>query len=517
MFSLGSTVPPLRTLAVGTLSIALAALVASAPGWAQAAPPAQDVAPVLAAPAENQSPPPSAAEAPKPPVVLGELQAPAKPSANQAIRAALIRAAAEARGQPPEIRALRKAVDAAYANRSDAPVWLDKGQWTPAAQAVFQTLQTAPDDGLDLRAYRVFALGQGPEASLALADVALSEAVAAYAFQASGGRVDPSRISRLIGARAPVVPAAQALEETSGATDAGGVLKSYNPDQSAYLALRAKLAQLRASPAQIDAPQVQAPLTRLAAAEARHRASDAVTTLSPRGKAALESELLVNMEFWRWMPRDLGHDRLMVNIPEFTARLYRGDTVDLSTRVIVGKPDKATPLFSNRIEYLIINPSWNVPQSIIKNEMASKLESLRREGYDVEWKDGRLHVRQPPGEKNALGRIKFIFPNDYAVYLHDTPSRSLFAASRRAFSHGCVRVDQPFKLAVTLLGPERGWSEARLEKLLGKYERRVPLATPMPIHIGYFTLAVDENGQLRRFEDIYGYAGKARELLGLGG
>ena len=102
----------------------------------------------------------------------------------------------------------------------------------------------------------------------------------------------------------------------------------------------------------------------------------------------------------------------MVNIPEFTARLYRATTTAAPHRVIIGKPDKPTPMFSDRIEYLIVNPSWNVPQSIIRNEMGSKLEALRPKGYDANGRTGVLHVRQPPGEQNALGRIKFIFPND---------------------------------------------------------------------------------------------------------
>ncbi len=236
-----------------------------------------------------------------------------------------------------------------------------------------------------------------------------------------------------------------------------------------------------------------------------------------RRNAQLEDDILVNMEFWRWQPRDLGADRLMVNIPEFTARLYRDNALSFSTRVIVGKPDKQTPLFSNKVQYLVVNPSWNVPQSIIKNEMMNKLGELRRMGYDVEYEDGRLHIRQPPGERNALGRIKFIFPNDYAVYLHDTPSRSLFKDTRRAFSHGCVRVDDPLKLAVSLLGPGRGWSEERLEKMYGPHERWVTLPVPMPIHLVYFTASVDPNGALRQFGDVYGYAEKARAMLGLGG
>jgi murein L,D-transpeptidase YcbB/YkuD len=169
------------------------------------------------------------------------------------------------------------------------------------------------------------------------------------------------------------------------------------------------------------------------------------------------------------------------------------------------------------MEYLIVNPSWNVPQSIIKNELMPHLDALRAQGYEIRTVNGRLYVRQPPGERNALGQIKFIFPNDYAVYMHDTPTRHLFATSRRAYSHGCVRVDQPFRLAEALLRPERGWSEERLRKMVGKTERRVNLPQPLPVHIAYFTLMVDETGNIQRFEDIYGYSRKARDLLGLGG
>jgi murein L,D-transpeptidase YcbB/YkuD len=484
MVSLGSAASPLRAAA-----FAFAALIAVQAARGESA--QQPAAP----PAEASKADPA------------QIQGPEKPSINLALRVALLRAAEDSIRLTPESRARRQAVDAFYASRGDAPVWFDKGQWTPAAHAVFETLKTAADDGLDLRATRVYSLDQGPEASLALGDIALSEAVAAYAFQASGGRIDPARISRLIAPRAGVASPAQVLDEISKAADAGAALQAYNPRQPGYMALREKLAQTRAEP-------VSGPVARLAARDSSKRTSDAVGSIGRRG-ATLESEILVNMEFWRWLPRDLGRDRIMVNVPEFMARLYRDDSLELSTRVIVGKPDKTTPLFSDQMEYLIVNPSWNVPQSIIKNEMMNKLDSLRRQGYDVEWVNGKLRVRQPPGERNALGQIKFIFPNDYAVYMHDTPTRNLFQASVRAFSHGCVRVDQPFKFAETLLRPERGWTEARLRKLVGKNERRVALPTPVPVHIVYFTMAEDELGQWRRFDDIYGYSGKARELLGV--
>jgi murein L,D-transpeptidase YcbB/YkuD len=467
---------------------------------------ASEDSPELASPAEGQAV--GAAPARASGAAATEPVGPAKPAMNQAIRAALSRESAEALRQPSQLRAVRQAVDAFYASRGDAPVWLADGHWTPAARAAFARLQQAPDDGLDLRAYRVYSLDRGPDASLALGDIALSEAVAAYALQASGGRIDPARISRLIGSHAPVVSAAQALDETSKSADADKTLHGYNPQHPGYLALRDKLAEVRA------APELQA---RIAATERGRGVSDAAPALGARRNADLEAEILTNMEFWRWLPRELGTDRVVVNIPEFTARLYRDNSVILPIRVITGKPDKPTPLFSDKMEYLVVNPSWNVPQSIIKNEMMPKLDALRAQGYEIRTVNGRLTVRQPPGERNALGQIKFIFPNDYAVYMHDTPTRNLFATTRRAYSHGCVRVDQPFKLAVDLLRPERGWTEERLKKMVGKSERRVNLPEPMPIHIVYFTFAVDQTGQAQRFEDIYGYSRKTRELLGLGG
>jgi murein L,D-transpeptidase YcbB/YkuD len=509
MFSLGHAASLPRIAATA----ALAALIAAGAAWGDPAPQAAAQASETAAPGAIESASPDAANpdaSAKPGAVLGTVVlGPDKPSINAALRAALLRQAGEAARPTPDMRARRQAVDAFYASRGDAPIWLDNGQWTPAARAVFEALQSAPDDGLDLRAYRVYSLDQGKEASLALGEIALSDAVSAYAFEASGGRVDPKRISALIGARPGVVGAAQALDETSQAADAGGVLKAYNPSHAGYIALREKLAQARAEPR-------IGPVARLAASESGKRASDAVVSTGRRG-GALESEILVNMEFWRWLPRDLGRDRIMVNVPEFMARLYRGDALALETRVIVGKPDKPTPLFTDRMEYLIVNPSWYVPQSIIKNEMSSNLGRLRAQGFEVRTVNGRLSVRQPPGERNALGKIKFIFPNDYSVYMHDTPNHSLFQASVRAFSHGCVRVDQPFKFAAAVLEPAHAWSEERLRKLVGKSERQVPLPQPLPVHIAYFTLGQDEFGEWRRFGDIYGYAGRTRQMLGLGG
>ena len=220
------------------------------------------------------------------------------------------------------------------------------------------------------------------------------------------------------------------------------------------------------------------------------------------------------MEMWRWEPRDMGERRIEVNIADFSVAALEGDRVILKSRVIVGKPETPTPIFSSVMRYVLINPSWQVPDSIIRKELAPKLGSLSRRGYEVKTVGGRLTVRQLPGEDNALGRIAFMFPNDHAIYLHDTPARELFDEETRAFSHGCVRVEDPLSLAELVLGGETGgWTEERIEAAFGDKERTVFLPRPLPIHIEYFTEFVDEFGELQERPDVYGLTRKVEGIL----
>jgi L,D-transpeptidase YcbB len=165
------------------------------------------------------------------------------------------------------------------------------------------------------------------------------------------------------------------------------------------------------------------------------------------------------------------------------------------------------------MRYVLINPAWLVPDSIIRKEMLPKLASdpnyLSRRGYEVKTVGGRVTVTQRPGEDNALGRIAFMFPNDHSIYLHDTPSQSLFDADMRAFSHGCVRVEDPLRLAELVLG----WSEERISAAIGGPERTVFLPRPVPIHIEYFTEFVDESGELQERPDVYGLTQKVAGIL----
>ncbi|HEX2137849.1 MAG TPA: L,D-transpeptidase family protein [Microvirga sp.] len=225
------------------------------------------------------------------------------------------------------------------------------------------------------------------------------------------------------------------------------------------------------------------------------------------------------MERWRWLPAELGERHILVNVPEYRLRIVERGSVVHQTRVIVGKPESPTPIFSDEMEHVIVNPSWTVPPSILRKEFLPALARdpfyAERRGFKVIRRGDGISIQQPPGERNALGFIKFIFPNQHAVYLHDTPNRSLFGAERRAFSHGCVRVDQPFRLAEEVLGRSGSWDESRLRGLIGRGERHIRLRQPLPVHLTYFTLAVDDDGQLRSFEDLYGFHRKVRAALGL--
>ena len=321
----------------------------------------------------------------------------------------------------------------------------------------------------------------------------------------------------------------EALAETAAASDPGERLADFNPPQKGYRALREALMNMDASAndgawANAAAADPDAALSDTsdvgedplfgAAARPRHAKGRAylAATGGRRDPAARErAVLLANMEMWRWEPRDMGERRIEVNIPDFSVSVMDGDTVLMSARAVVGKPDTPTPVFSGRMRYVLINPSWEVPDSIIKKEILPRLDHFARLGYEVKSVGGRLVVRQPPGAGNALGRLAFMFPNDHAVYLHDTPSRQLFDEDMRALSHGCVRVEDPERLAEIVLG----WPEARLEAAIGGPERTVFLPRPLPIHIEYFTAFVDADGSLEERPDVYGLAQRIARILSM--
>ncbi len=452
-------------------------------------------------------------------------------------------------------------IAAYYAARDYAPLWVKGGKPITAVDGIKARLALAGDDGLNLAGIPQ-ADFSGDSDHLAAAEIAFSEEIVAYGRQASGVRIDPQDINPLIGTKPDVAAPGLILGTVAAAElDGGKMLQSFNPQQNPYLALRAKLIALRpqsrdsvASRSIPPGPSLKLGMTdprvplirarfgldvvqgdedliydpQVAAAVADFQKANGLrpsgiftprtwASLAAEHKPDVANEIIANMEVWRWMPRNLGQSRIDVNIPDFEVRVVRDGAVVLANRVVVGKPSTPTPVFSNTMKFVIVNPYWNVPPSILRKEMLPHLARdpyyLQRMGFEAFYYHGHLMVRQPPGEKNALGQIKFMFPNQYSVYLHDTPQRRLFAETKRAFSHGCVRVDQPFDFAETILGPK--WPQERIKRLIGGKERYVFLPTPLPIHIEYFTAYVDDDGHLLLRNDIYGYEHLIEQALGL--
>ena len=240
-----------------------------------------------------------------------------------------------------------------------------------------------------------------------------------------------------------------------------------------------------------------------------------------------------NLDRWRRLPDDLGSPHLLVNIPQYHVFAREGDRVLWSMKVIVGTPENPTPIFSDEMETVVFSPYWNIPDTIVAGETApavardsgylakNQIEILRRgkggaqkvDPSDVDWDDPaalkELAFRQKPGAHNALGHVKFLFPNDYDVYLHDTPADNLFSRTGRAFSHGCVRVENPEALAKYVLRDDPKWDEATIRQAMySGEEEHVKLSRPLPVHLTYFTASVDQHGRLAFFKDIYGLDGK---------
>lgn len=482
--------------------------------------------------AGSPDPVPSATE----PVETGSIAVPAEPPLAPVTftQAEILAGAIETRLADPKLplpprlsRRDRDALAAFYKAASHRPLWLADRDWTSQARGLTARLALAAEDALDPAAYPIPALAPAGRAftpaDLAEAELKLSAAAFLYARDARGGRLDPARLSPNMTPTLDLPPLAAVLAPLAGADDPGEVLLAFNPAYPGYRALRRKLADLRSN-------RPAGPLVASGRPTADRRAS-AVRSIAiisdmdepppspaPPGGARLEADIVANMERWRWLPATVAPRYVAVNVPEFQLRLMEGGHVALEARVITGKPDTPTPIVSGELDRAVVNPSWHIPPSIMKNEILPGLARdpgyAARRGYEVIRRGDVVSVRQPPGERNALGFIKFLFPNNHAVYLHDTPNRNLFASGRRAFSHGCVRVDQPFRLAEAVLGRE--WSEPRLKRLIGQGERAIRLPEKLPVHLTYFTVEADGYGGVRTFEDLYGYHRRVRVALGLG-
>ena len=225
-------------------------------------------------------------------------------------------------------------------------------------------------------------------------------------------------------------------------------------------------------------------------------------------------QLIVNMERCRWVPVMLSNDYLIVNIPAFRLYAFQNDSLIFSMKVVVGKSVHKTVIFNGDLKYIVFSPYWTVPPGILKAEVlpAIKKDPNYLSKNNMEWNAGS--VRQKPGPKNSLGLVKFLFPNEHNIYLHDSPAKSLFNEDVRAFSHGCIRVEQPKKLAMYLLRKDPGWTEKKVDRAMksGK-EQYVTLKDPVPVFIAYLTAFVDREGKLNLRKDIYGRNTQLSDML----
>ena len=223
--------------------------------------------------------------------------------------------------------------------------------------------------------------------------------------------------------------------------------------------------------------------------------------------AARRDLIRTNMERWRWLPRNLGERHIIVNVPAYTAAIVENGEVIARHKTVVGALKTPTPQLSATVTAVTFNPWWTVPQSIVRTMGGFG-------GYEVRQGNGYRIVRQPPGPRNALGRIKIEMPNEHAIYLHDTPSQNLFNQERRAYSHGCVRTHNIRGFAETLLAPTGQWNRGKIDQAIntGKTQQ-ARLAAPIPVYIAYFTAAATADGSLVTYGDIYGRDGRVRQAL----
>ncbi len=229
--------------------------------------------------------------------------------------------------------------------------------------------------------------------------------------------------------------------------------------------------------------------------------------------------VLVNMERLRWMPEEFGQPFLAINIPDYKLKLIEDDKVAMEMEVVVGTSADRTVIFSDTITYLVFSPTWTLPESIVKDEILPEIEKnedyLEEKNMEVVGgTEEKPIIRQLPGPDNALGRVKFMFPNSYSIYLHDTPAKGLFSREERAFSHGCIRVSRPKDLALYLLKDDEEWTEERIEAAMDSTEEvEVGLKKKIPVIITYFTAWVDNGGSLQLRNDIYGHDKRLAEEL----
>ena len=421
----------------------------------------------------------------------------------------------------------RAGVLAFYRDRNFAPLWAADGKVQPKAQQAAGFLAKVAADGLDPADYPAPKFDNADPAKLAADELTMTNSVLTFARHASIGRVAFTRVSGAIYFDQKAPDAADVLGKLAGSSDVGATLDAFNPQHPAYKALKAQLAAARSgkfSTIDNNRGPVKAAAEPQSEEKKSKRKSKGTKEDEKEAKPATANidSITANLERWRWMPHELGDAYVMVNIPDFTLKVMQNGKTVWQTKIVVGKVgNQSTPLLTETMKFITVNPTWNVPPSIIRNEylpaLARDPNALARVGLQIGRNaDGSIRIYQPPGERNALGRIRFNFPNRFLVYQHDTSDKKLFDHTVRAYSHGCMRVQNPDKYAEVLLGisqPEDGYTTNRIQAMYGKGERTINFKKPIPVYITYQTAFVDDAGQPQARADLYGHDKEITRIL----
>jgi len=548
-----------------------ATIALSAFAWVAASADAQQAEP--ATPAASSAPPAATGEAPADP--LGS------PIAQRI-------AGLKARVASADERTWADGIAAAYADRGMKPIWVNGSGLQPRARAVMDEIRRADEWGLSAKS---FALPDDPGSNadperLAAAEIKLSVAALKYAAHARGGRVDPSELSLWLDQKPRPVDGKELLSSLATAEDAGEALRKLHPQHPQFAALRAAYLKARTPRAPLaEEPVVTIPPGPLVKPGDRHpdvalvrqrlkipaetgeeevydgkleaavrafmieATGKKLGTIGKEVRAALNKtqkpkedagaplrRLLVNMERWRWLPDDLGHIHVWNNLPEFETRVVKTGKVVHQERIIIGKADTQTPVFSDRIRFVVFRPEWGVPPSLKVKDLLPKLQygdysvlekrdmriSVNGKTVDpgqFDW--GRVDIRKIPivqeaGESNPLGNMKFMFPNKHDVYMHDTPTKNLFNSPSRMFSSGCIRVRNPKRFAELMFTEGGGMAISDISARIApsaEENQKVDLERAIPVHNTYFTAMADEQGEIKTFADIYGHDRRIAAVL----
>jgi murein L,D-transpeptidase YcbB/YkuD len=407
------------------------------------------------------------------------------------------------------------ALEAFYATRSGPPVWMTPMGFSAKAQSVINEIGKADNWGLSAAAFELPPSGDLPKTTeaQAVAEIKLQLAALKYARYARGGRVDPSTLSELIDQDPPLLDPKVLLTEIAASPAPDTYLQSLHPKHEQFQRLRQALLKARG-------------------------VGDDDAAKKPRNEQEIQ-RILINMERWRWMPADLGTVYVQDNVPEFMLYVVKNGKTIHSDKIVVGQRNYATPIFSADMQSIVFNPEWTVPPTIVRENLLPNLRSggwfgggtsiLSEHGLQVKY-NGRtvdpgsinwssvnmanIAFTQPPGPTNVLGKLKFVYPNKHTVYMHDTIKENLFNQTVRAMGHNCIRMERPSKLAETLLAEDKGWEAKKVQDLLNTgVNEAVTLDHPIPVHTTYFTAAVDDQGKVTSFADIYALDRKVASVV----